>query len=301
MVKSRLALMLAALLAASVASAGSLELRINDRVTTWDTIAVFVMPGETLALELPPDASSSGWATGGGTLAESGPGRADWVAPDVPGLYPLAAVCGPTVKLVNAFVKVPFAELKSGRLNGYRIGRYPKSNPFPLFTVPDGFVEVKPEILDVALSPRYTLRQFVPGRPGGWPAYIALREELILKLELLTDFVIEKGHKCTRLAVMSGYRTPAWQYNEGSGRNSAHIYGGAADVYIDENGDRRLDDLNGDGVSDSKDSRLLAGYADELEQRYPELVGGVGWYRRSRSRTAFVHVDVRGERMRWHE
>jgi hypothetical protein len=297
----RLRIALAVLVAAVAVEAGSLELRINGRVTTWDTLAVFVMPGETLALELPPGAPATGWAASGGTLIEAGPGRTDWVAPERSGLHPLVAVCGDVAKLVNAFVKVPFERLRNGQLNGYRIGRYPKSNPFPQFRVPDGFIEVTPDLLDTPLSPRYTLRQFVPGRPGGWPAYIALREELVLKLELLTDLIREKGHACTRLAVMSGYRTPAWQYNEGSGRNSAHIYGGAADIYVDENGDRCLDDLTGDGSSTSADSRLLASYVDELEQRHPELVGGVGWYRRTRARTAFVHVDVRGQRTRWHE
>lgn len=276
-----------------------LALQLNGRATTWDTIAVFVMPGETLTLQVPPDAPTTGWVANGGELIEAGPGRADWVAPDAPGLYPLVAVCGSSVRRVNVFVKVPYARLKNGRLNDYRVGNYPKSNPFPGFVPPDGFIEVTPENVDTPISPRYTLGQFVPPSPAGYPKYIVLREDLILKLELLTDLIVEKGHVCTRLAVMSGYRTPARQYAQGGGRNSAHIYGGAADIYVDENGDRTLDDLNGDGSSDSQDARLLASYIDELEERHPELVGGVGWYRRTRSRTAFVHVDTRGERMRW--
>ena len=311
----RLVCAVAACLAAAIASASvptgagdrpeaapdacGLPLSINGRVTTWDTVAVFVMPGDTVALEVPPDEPGTGWIANGGTLVESGPGRSEWVAPEAAGLYRLVAVCGATAKELNVFVKVPRARVRNGELNGYRLGSYPKTNPFPGFVMPEGFVEVTPELLDTPLSPRYRLGQFVPPEPSGWPRYIALREDLILKLELLTDLIVENGHACTGLRVMSGFRTPARQNARGGGRNSAHIYGGAADVYVDENGDGVLDDLNGDGKSDSQDARLLASYVDELEQRYPELVGGVGWYRRTRARTAFVHVDTRGERMRW--
>ncbi|HDR00089.1 MAG TPA: hypothetical protein ENN51_07400 [candidate division WOR-3 bacterium] len=306
---------IAACLAAAIASASfevevnpgtapvgrGLPLIINGRETNWDTVAVFVMPGETLALEVPPDEPGTGWIAHGGTLVESGPGRSEWIAPEAAGRYRLVAVCGASVKELNAFVKVPRAQVRNGELNGYRLGNYPKTNPFPGFVVPDGFIEVTPELLDTPLSPRHTLGQFVPPEPSGWPKYIVLREDLILKLELLTDLIVEKGHACTRLEVMSGFRTPARQDARGGGRNSAHIYGGAADVYIDESGNGSLDDLNGDGKSDSQDARLLASYVDELEQRYPEFVGGVGWYRRTRARTAFVHVDTRGERMRWNQ
>lgn len=278
-----------------------LPLGINGRTTTWDTVAVFVMPGETLRLEFPPDEPGTGWIANEGMLIETGPGNSEWVAPEEVGLYRLVAVCGVSVKHLNVFVKVPSSRVRNGELNGFRIGSYPKNSPFPGFVVPDGFVEVTPELMKVPLSPRYTLGQFVPPEPSCWPKYIALREDLILKLELLTDLIVEKGHACTRLKVMSGYRTPARQNARGGGRNSAHIYGGAADVYVDESGNGSLDDLNGDGKSDSQDARLLASYVDELEHRYPELVGGVGWYRRTRSRTAFVHVDTRGERMRWNQ
>ena len=85
------------------------------------------------------------------------------------------------------------------------------------------------------------------------------------------------------------------------GRNSAHIYGGAADIIVDGNRDGRLDDLNHDGQSNRKDAKLLAGLAEELELKYPELAGGVGWYSRTRYRGAFVHVDVRGRKSRWHQ
>jgi hypothetical protein len=62
-----------------------------------------------------------------------------------------------------------------------------------------------------------------------------------------------------------------------------------------------MDDLNHDGKIDRKDAQLLAGYVDELEELHPGVVGGCGWYRRTWARGPFVHVDVRGERARWHQ
>ena len=68
---------------------------------------------------------------------------------------------------------------------------------------------------------------------------------------------------------MSGFRTP--DYNEegvGAGGRSAvsrHQYGDAADVYPDDRGRGRMDDLNRDGRVDLKDARILAHAAEMVE------------------------------------
>ncbi len=274
-------------------------LSVGGQVYDWNVIGRFVMPGETLTLAL-PDSGSPGWAVSAGHLIQVGSSRVDWVAPLEPGLYPIAVTSGAALATVNVFVKVPYDSLRRGRLNAYRIGRYPKTNPFPSFTVPEGFIEVTEDNIDTRISPRYTLHEFVSRQPGKFPKYLVLQEELVLKLELLTDLVQSKGHPCDKLTVFSGYRTPAFQSDRGAGKHSAHTYGGAADIYVDSNGDERMDDLNGDGLSGSRDAKLLASYIDELEAQHPELVGGCGWYRSTGSFGAFVHTDTRGEAMRWH-
>jgi hypothetical protein len=274
-------------------------LTVDGQVYDWDVIGRFVMPGETLSLAV-PDSGSPGWAVSAGRLVQVEPHGVNWIAPQEPGLYPIAVTCGTAITTVNAFVKVPFDSLRGGKLNGYRIGRYPKTNPFPSFVVPDGFIEVTEDNIDTRLSPRHTLHEFVSRQPGEFPKYLVLREELLLKLELLAELVKSKGHSCEKLTVFSGFRTPAFQHNRGAGRHSAHTYGGAADIYVDSDGDGRMDDLTGDGLSGSRDSKLLASYVDELEAKHPELVGGCGWYRSTRSFGAFVHTDTRGEAMRWH-
>jgi hypothetical protein len=278
------------------------QVEVNGYSYDWDNIGRFVMPGETLHLDVPDNVPNSGWVAAAGELVEVAD-KTDWVAPQEPGLYPVIVASGPVVKRVNAFVMVPYDSLdKKGYLKGYKIGRYPKPiEEFPNFTVPRGFIMVTPELMATPISQRYTLGEFVQRNGEVFPKYTALREEMLVKLECLTDLVQAKGFKFDKFTVLSGFRPPATNARVRYGRNSAHIYGGATDLYVDGNKDGCMDDLNHDGQSNRKDSKLLAVWVDELEALHPELVGGVGWYSRNRSRGPFVHVDVRGRPSRWHQ
>ena len=95
-----------------------------------------------------------------------------WRAPDVPGLATLIvrdARGGKALEL-NVFVMVPFTDVQDGRLNGYRIGKYPAK------TQPLGFVEVTTDTIRTKLSPHFELRQFLCKQPGGFPKYVVLSE-----------------------------------------------------------------------------------------------------------------------------
>lgn len=282
-------------------SAAAFRLQTGDAVYSWRTLSRFVVPGETVHFSVADSGAPCGWAVSAGDLIDVDENSVDWVAPDEPGDYLMAVSCGEEVKRVNLFVMVPYDSLENGALRGYRIGRYRSSSPFPNFTRPRGFVEVTPDNINTRISPRYKLAEFVSRQPGGFPKYLVLREEILVKLELLTDLAQSKGYEFEKFTIISGYRPPAYQHRYGAGRNSAHTYGGAADVLIDSNRDGMMDDLNHDGSFTSGDAKLLAALVDEFEQKYPELVGGCGWYRRTRVRGPFVHIDVRGERMRWHQ
>ena len=279
----------------------SLQVDVNGYAYNWDNIGRFVLPGETLRLATSDDANSSGWVASAGELVDLG-NATGWVAPAEPGLYPIIVTSGTGVRRVNAFVMIPYDSLdRKGYLRGVKIGKYPKpTEEFPNFTKPKGFIITTSDNLDTPVSPHYTLRDFASRTMGGFPKYTVLREGLIVKLELLTDLVKSRGVKFDRFVVFSGYRPPAYNWRVERGHNSAHIYGGAADIIVDANNDGRLDDLNHDGRSSHKDAKLLAAYAEELEAKHLELVGGIGWYSRTRSRGPFIHVDVRGKTSRWH-
>jgi hypothetical protein len=279
-----------------------MTIEINGCVDDWSSIGRFVLPGETLRLTSLDNANSSGWVASAGELVELGSSTC-WVAPVEPGLYPIIATSGNALRRINAFVMIPYDSLnKKGYLKGVRIGRYPRPiEEYPNFKKPRGFIVTTPDNLDTYVSPHYKLGDFASRSTDGFPKYTVLCEELLVKLELLTDLVRSHGVRFDRFTVFSGYRPPAYNWRVEHGHNSAHIYGGAADIIIDANNDGRFDDLNHDGQSNSKDAKLLAAYAEELEAKHPELVGGIGWYRRTRSRGPFIHVDVRGKHARWHQ
>ena len=202
---------------------------------------------------------------------------------------------------------VPFSVKVNGRIGSYRLGNWPsekKEISNPAYANPKGFVEVTPENLSTRISEHFTLGQFLTKDQASiWPKYVVLQSRLLDKLELTIEELRREGHPVRGLFVMSGFRTPA--YNEqgvgpgGRSEVSRHQYGDAADVYPDDNGNGKIDDLNGDGRVDLKDAHVLAAAAEAVERQHPELVGGIGIYPATSAHGPFVHIDARGTRARW--
>jgi Peptidase M15 len=201
----------------------------------------------------------------------------------------------------------PFADKVKGRIGSYRIGFFPaeqRSARAAAYRNPEGFLEVTAGNADTPISEHFRLRDFLTKDQGPvWPKYLVLREPLVDKLELVLDELRGMGVAASRLRVMSGFRTP--QYNQqgvGAGgrvQDSRHQYGDAADVYVVNGARDWMSDLNGDGRVDTRDARVLATAAERVEQKHPELVGGIGVYTATSAHGPFVHIDVRGNRARW--
>ena len=101
---------------------------------------------------------------------------------------------------------------------------------------------------------------------------------------------------------MSGYRTPFYNRAIGNVKYSRHLWGGAADIFIDEDPkDGTMDDLNRDGIINYKDAAVLYDIVDDLYGKpfYRIFMGGLGRYKKTANHGPFVHVDVRGFRARW--
>jgi uncharacterized protein YcbK (DUF882 family) len=123
-----------------------------------------------------------------------------------------------------------------------------------------------------------------------------------VKLELLLEKTNEAGYRCDSFVVMSGYRTPFYNHLIGNVKYSRHQWGGAADIFIDEDPvDGMMDDLNGDGKSDVRDAHVLYEIVDRMYGKpwYEPYIGGLGAYRTTPNHGPFVHVDARGFRARW--
>lgn len=264
--------------------------------------ALTVLPGETVTLEIVGHAPGSGYVArpAAGRLEPLDAGRWVWTAPPAPGLYPIQVLApnGADSITLQAFVVVPYARLQGELLNGYRIGRYPET---PRYGPPAGFIEVTRENEDVLVSPHFRLKQFLCKQPAGARKYVVLDERLLRALEYVHERVNAAGYRVTTFHVMSGYRTPAYNRSIGNVRYSQHQWGAAADIFIDENGDGRMDDLNGDGRSDIRDAEVLYRLIDAAAAR-PEargLIGGLGKYPSTRAHGPFVHIDVRDRKARW--
>ena len=202
---------------------------------------------------------------------------------------------------------LPF-ELKSGgRLASYRVGFWPAEKRVArsaAYENPEGFIQVTPENQDTYVSEHFRLRDFLThDQEGVWPKYLVLREDLVDKLELVIADLEAHGTPVRHMVVMSGFRTP--QYNArgvgrgGRAKDSRHQFGDAADVFVDNDGDGRMDDLNHDRRVDARDAQVIINAVERVESAHPDLTGGAGRYRATRAHGPFAHIDTRGTRARW--
>lgn len=127
------------------------------------------------------------------------------------------------------------------------------------------------------------------------------RPELIDKLNKLAERLRQKGIPVTRFGITSAFRTPDYNRSVGGVPFSRHCYGDAVDLYIDEDNNHRMDDLNGDGRIDRKDGLIIANACRELELEGAVVPGGIGvyeWHGEDSVRS-HVHIDCRGYISRW--
>lgn len=235
----------------------------------------------------------------------------EFVAPKDPGMYKLAVEIGKATKAIDdlrVVTLVPFTEKKDGRIGLYYLGAWPYETAGKprsrAYANPSGFVEVTRENRNTPVSEHFELGDFLTkNQPDVWPKYILLDARLLDKLELTIAELESRGVDVRHMAVMSGFRTPA--YNEsggntaGRGELSRHMYGDAADVFVDNDRNGTMDDINGDGRVDTRDAEMIGDAVLKVESRYPALVGGMGIYKACCGHGPFTHVDVRGYRARW--
>jgi len=282
---------------------------LDGQTVRYETFFTSVSPNEALTVALAEDAPAGAYTLvqPEGATAAFVEGAAVWTAPDAPGEsreLKITRAEGGEITL-RVFIEQPASSMDAnGELNGYTIGAYPTAplRGLETYGVPTGFIEVTEANMDTKISPHFTLGQFLcKQQEGHWPKYVLLDEKLILKLEALVQDVNAQGVAADEVFVMSGYRTP-W-YNRAIGNEttySQHVFGGAADIYIDvapKDGD--MDDVNGDGSVTIADAAWLYERAEAVERAQPDMVGGLGQYDRNSAHGPFLHVDSRGFEARW--
>ena len=248
------------------------------------------------------------------TVAESESSGSS-VAPRA-GIWKLAVAVGNAIRPIADFNLIsmrPRTDKQNGRVGLYFIGNWPGERgpvkapskaPPARYEPPSGFIEVTQENADTRLSEHFTLRDFLThDQPNVWPKYLVIEMRNVDKLELVLTDLAAHGVNVSGVHVMSGFRTP--QYNKGGGNTggraglSRHMYGDAADIFIDNHGTGVMDDLNHDGRVDINDARVILQAEDRVEAAHPELVGGGGVYPAEAGHGPFIHIDSRGYRARW--
>jgi uncharacterized protein YcbK (DUF882 family) len=284
----------------------SFHVKIGDEITNLERFSYFVLPGDTLTLSVTGDKQNnySIYSHDGELISPSGD---HWlyVAPSQKGNYKvlIQEQASDENMLLQVFVMVPATEIRDGYLNGYRIGNYPDDNykNKKNYQNPVGFIEVTQENKDVYLSPHFQLKQFLCKQKSDWPKYVVIKPRMLRKLELVLEELYKAGVKAKTLFLMSAYRTPYYNKSIGNVKYSRHIYGDAIDIYVDENHDAVMDDLNKDGVSSMKDADVVQKIIEIIDNNpdNKELIGGMGKYNKNAAHTYFIHIDTRGYKARW--
>jgi len=249
----------------------------------------------------------------GDAAGESGKLRAQFrQASTAPGIVKAALQLDAPLKAATADFSLitprAASDARRGKLGLYYIGTWPSARKTKggavAYTPPSGFVEVTQANQNTPLSQHFRLRDFLThDQQSVWPKYEVVSLKLVDKLELVLDDLKSHGIDPDGVHVMSGFRTP--QYNAGGGDPtgradlSRHMYGDAADIYIDNDGDGRMDDLNHDGRVDIDDARVILAAVDRVERAHPDLVGGCGVYAGNGAHGPFTHIDTRGYPARW--
>ena len=286
----------------TTARADTLEVRYNGQPLEGPTFAVYVLPETTFRLTTnrPVELAFDGaWDAQGPTEFQVSTGAAPGES-----TVRLTTVASGEEFTLNALVTHSIDGLEAGFLDGYRIGDYPAQ---PLrnnlnYLPPAGFVRVTSENHRTRISPNFTLGQFTSKQSTSFPKYLTLQPELLLKLERIKTAVERETGQRESIVIMSGYRTPYYNRAIGNVRYSRHVYGDAADIYMDSRPqDGIMDDLNGDGRTTKADARWLYELIDGMHAtgELKEFVGGLGLYGSNSVHGPFVHVDVRGHRARW--
>ena len=206
-----------------------------------------------------------------------------------------------TLTLVNV---VPYTAMRNGKLDGYRIGEYAAQplKGLEQYERPKGFVRLSDDNDDLWVSDHYRMRDF-QCKLDGTTKFLVLRTDALVKLEILQhELLAQHGLQFDRFTIMSGYRTPYYNSKIGNETGySRHLYGDAMDIYIDQNGDGNMDDVNRDGRIDTNDARFLLRVAASIDEskEWGWLKGGAGVYHANSAHGPYIHVDARGYVARW--
>jgi len=273
------------------------------------TFSIFVMPREGIEISIAEEDRDKKYVIELNGKSFENERSFKWQAPAKSGYYPVKIKeknkngSGSEIKL-NVFVLQPAHKMNGQYLDGFKIGYYPNIpvDKKAYYSKPTGFLKIEESLLDLNLTPHFKMDQFVTNQSTKFPQYIVLKESLLLKLEYFLEEVNNVGYKADTFGIVSVYRSPYFNNKLGNNTDlSRHLFGDAADIYIDNTGNNWMDDLNGDGKLNIHDSNLLFDLAVKFDQKeeFSQLQGGLSSYKGNGVRGPFLHIDSRGFHVSW--
>lgn len=281
----------------------------NDLEIPFKTFSIFVLPREKIEISIAEKDQNQQYIIQLGGKEFKSNSSFKWQAHAEPGHYTAAIRKGKNnsrnskIKL-NVFVLYPYSKKTGEYLDGFKIGKYPKITPAkkPHYSRPKGFLKIEKSFLELKLTPHFKVKQFLTNQSSQFPQYIVIKEKLLLKMEYFLKEVNNEGYKAETFGIVSSYRTPYFNKKLGNQTNfSRHLFGDAADIYIDNNADNWMDDLNCDGKINLADADVLFALAQKFDQqkKYNTLKGGLSSYKGNGVRGPFIHLDTRGFHVNW--
>lgn len=179
---------------------------------------------------------------------------------------------------------------------------------------PDLLYHYGPLTRDVKVSEHFQLGLFAMDYPWfsfGNRQYLALDPHLVDKLEALLALLREKGYARKGFTFIYAFRPPVFNRQELKIDKpqvnlkqpfSMHQYGRAVDLIVDDDGDLKMDDLNGDGKIDVFDAGVVLHYVNQLDEAYKQTRdprgGGAGIYAshdfvQRPVQSPYIHIDTR--------
>jgi hypothetical protein len=272
-------------------------LSVNGVRLSEDRFAFIAMPGESIRLS-----SGSGplsWSVDCGAEPAYDASDYSFTLPRSHGMYTLRAGNGDYTESYYIIVPVESSRWRTVSLNSFPIGSY--GDDFTRNHDPDYFIELTPERSGARISTHLTLGEFLCHHEGPYPQYMALDLRLADKLEVMLSAVRETYPEASSIHLMSAFRTPLYNAEIGNETSfSQHLYGGAADVWIEGYpANALMDDVDRNKRVDVYDGEYLVDLVRVLEAMGEVAVGGASAYRWTGTHGPFVHVDVRGSAAFW--
>jgi len=173
-------------------------------------------------------------------------------------------------------------------------GEYPPDSPY---AAPIQFIRVDRDNQYQFIFRNWRLSGFLPWHTRTedvWPQYIAIDKAILQKLQLTFDCLTQQQTlDVAAVRIGDAFRPPAYNFeavhSRDAGKWSQHMYGTAVDLY--------LGDVTRDGVVDLRDRAVIERCVDAVDSdpRHKYLWGG----RSSYNDASILHVDSRGEVVRW--